>query len=177
MLVTATAGDRAILRREIEKCALYVDAAPDRPGRLSAADVGRIGADTPDSDFGAFVEAIVSGRLAAADQQLRRMQDSGIAGIALLRQVIRRLFTLIELRQVVDAGQTPRAAVDAARPPVFWKEKDAVAAQLGRWRTTALRHALERLLGAERDIKRSGAAGEVLAWQALLAVSVQSARL
>lgn len=175
-LIDACAGDRGILRRELEKLALYLDATREMPQRLDVEHLALIGADLGEADFGALVEAVAGGRPAEADRQIARLEGQGIAGIALLRAVARRLWLLAELRTAVDAGLNAAAAVDAARPPVFWKEKPAVVAQLGRWRSERLRTALERLLEAERDIKKSGTAGDVLAAQALLAVAVQAAR-
>jgi DNA polymerase-3 subunit delta len=175
-LVDATGGDRGLLRRELEKLALFVDASPDRPQRLTSDDVLAVGAAIDDADFSALVDAVAGGRPALADRQLGRLLGQGIAGIALLRTVAKRLWLLAELRSAVDAGSSAQAVVDAARPPIFWKEKAAVAAQVERWRTAALRNALERLLATERDIKRSGGAGDVLAAQTLLAIAVQAAR-
>lgn len=175
-LIAACNGDRGLMRRELEKLALYVDAAPDRPQRLTPEHLAEIGAAIDDADFGGLVDAVAGGRPADADRQIAKLSGQGIAGIAQLRAVSRRLWLLAELRAAVDAGTTPQAAVEGARPPVFWKEKERVTAQVQRWRGTALRHALERLLAAERDIKKSGTAGDVLAAQALLAIATLAAR-
>jgi len=175
-LLDACAGDRRLLRRELEKLALYLDAAPDRPQKLAPDAVAAVGAAIDDADFGALVEAVAGGRPADADRQVAKLLGQGIAGIALLRAVAKRLWLLADLRAAVDAGTPVQAAVEGARPPVFWKEKDSVAAQVQRWRAGALRHALDRLLAAERDIKRSGTAGDVLAAQALLAIAALAAR-
>ena len=175
-LTDATGADRGLMRRELEKLALYIDATPEQPQRLTPEHIAAIGAAVDDADFGALVDAVAGGKPAQADRQLGRLFGQGIAGIALLRAVAKRLWLLAELRSAVDAGVTPQAAVDGARPPIFWKEKAAVAAQVQRWRTAMIRHALERLLATERDIKKSGAAGDVLAAQALLAIAAQAAR-
>ncbi len=175
-LLDACAGDRRLLRRELEKLALYVDAAPDRPQKLTPEAVAAIGAAIDDADFGALVEAVAGGKPAQADRQIAKLFGQGIAGIALLRAVARRLWLLADLRTAVDGGVSPQAAVDGARPPIFWKEKDRVVAQVQRWRALSLRHALDRLLAAERDIKKSGTAGDVLAAQALLAIAALAAR-
>lgn len=175
-LVTACAGDRRLMRRELEKLALYLDAAPDRPQRLTPEALAAVGAAIDDAEFGPLVEAVAGGNTAQADRQIGKLLGQGIAGIAMLRAVARRLWLLADLRAVVDSGVSPQAAVEGARPPVFWKEKERVAAQVQRWRAGTLRHALERLLAAERDIKKSGTAGDVLAAQALLAIAAQTAR-
>lgn len=175
-LAAACNNDRRLLRRELEKLALYVDATPERPQRLSPEHLAEIGASVDDADFGPLVDAVAAGRAAQADQQIAKLSGQGIAGIAQLRAVARRLWLLADLRAVVDNGSTPQAAVEGARPPIFWKEKDRVGAQLQRWREPMLRHALERLLSAEREIKKSGTAGDVLAAQALLGIAAMGNR-
>jgi DNA polymerase-3 subunit delta len=176
LLIDAVNGDRLLLRRELEKCALYVDASPERRERLTAGHVAQIGAATPDTDFDALVEAVAGGKPAEADKQIRRLAAAGIPGITQLRSVARRLWLLLDLRTLVDAGPSPQQVVDAARPPIFWKTKPMVTAQLARWRTPALRAALDRILATERAIKMPGTAGDVLASQTLLAIAVQASR-
>ena len=175
-LATACNSDRGLLRRELEKLALYLDAAPDRPQQLTLEHLADIGAAIDDADFAGLVDAVAGGHPVEADRQLAQLCGQGIAGIAQLRAVSRRLWLLADLRAAIDGGANPQAAVDGARPPVFWKEKDRVVAQLPRWRGSALGHALKRLLVAERDIKKSGTAGDVRAAQALLAITVMAAR-
>lgn len=175
-LTAACAGDRALMRRELEKLALYLDASPGAPQRLTPEHLAAVGAAVDDADFAGLVDAVAGGRPADADRQIAKLTGQGIAGIGQLRAVARRLWLLAELRSAVDAGASPQTAVEGARPPIFWKERDRVSAQLQRWRSSGLRHALERLLAAERDIKKSGTAGDVLAAQALLAIAAMAAR-
>lgn len=176
LLIDACGSERGVLRQELEKLALYLDASPEEPRPLEPEHLLEVGADLREADFSALVEAVAGGRTAEADRQIGRLMEQGIAGIALLRAVIRRLWLLLELRLAVDAGRPAQAVVDAVRPPIFWKEKPSVTAQLQRWRTPALRAALAHLLGVERDLKKSGTAGDVLASQALLAIAAQAAR-
>lgn len=173
-LFDACGSDRAVLRRELEKLALYLDATPDAPKTFELADLAAVGADMGDAEMGELVAGIAGGDAAAADQQLARLTAQNVAAIVIVRAVTRRFFTLLDLRQAVDGGASPRSAVDGARPPVFWKEKDALTAELSKWRTPMIRAALARLLGVERAIKRSGSAGEVLASQALLGLASQA---
>ena len=173
-LFEACGGDRAVLRREVEKLALYVDATPTDPRGFDLDDIAAIGADVGDAEVQAMVGAVAGGDTQAADRLLALLSAQGSPGIVLLRAVTRRFWQLLDLRQAVDGGASPSSAVDAARPPVFWKDKPAMAGELAHWRTPMLRAALARLLGVERAIKRSGSAGEVLAGQALLGIAVQA---
>ena len=172
-LFDALGGDRGLIRQELIKLALYKDA----PGAtVESEDLAAVGSGAGEADISSLVEAVASGRAAAARDQLDRLAEAGPPGIVLLRGLARRLFVLIDLRQAVDAGTPPARAVDAARPPVFWKEKPAVAAQLERWTTPALRRALAAVLEAERAIKRPASPGEIVAQHALLGLAQRDPR-
>ena len=173
-LFEACGGDRLVLRRELEKLALYLDATPAAPLSFELGDLAAVGADIGDAETGALVAGVAGGDAAAADLQLARLMGQGIPAITLLRAVTRRFWQLLDLRGAVDGGASPSSAVDAARPPVFWKDKAPLAAELGKWRTPAVRAALARLLAAERAIKRRGSAGDVLAAQLLLGLATQA---
>ena len=166
MVFEASGGDRTIIRRELEKLSLYCDASPESPKPLEAIDVAALAPGAGDSDQFALGGAIAGGQLALAADLLGRLGDG--LGIVALRAVERRMTQLLGLRAAVDAGQSPRNAVDGARPPIFWKEKDAMVAEVAAWTTPALVAALAALLDAERAIKSRGSLGETMAHATLL---------
>ncbi len=173
-LAQSTGGDRGVIRQELVKLALFVDATPEAPVMAEVADVAAIGADFADADLGALVDGVAGGDPVAVGRQLAEFDAGTIPGITLLRAVGRRFWLLLDLRAAVDGGASAARAVDGARPPVFWKDKPVVAAQVARWRTAAVRGALARLLDAERAVKRSGSAGDVAVNQLLLSLAVQA---
>lgn len=173
-LAGATGGDRGIVRQELIKLALYLDATPTAPVAADVGDLDAIGADLGEADFSALIDGVAGGRPDVADRQLTGFATSGIPGITLLRAVARRFWLLLGLRQIVDGGASAARAVEGARPPIFWKEKPAVTAQLAQWRTPAVRAVLARLLAAERAVKQSGSAGDIAVNQLLLGIATQA---
>jgi len=171
-LFEATGGDRLLLRRELEKLALFLDASDTAPRPLELADVAALAPGAGDADSQALVLAITGGRPREVVALLSR---AAVPGIVTLRAVARRLTMLLPLRALVDGGASPKTAVEGARPPVFWKEKDAVAAELAAWTTPALVAGLASVLAAERGIKAAGSYGETLADAALLELSRRAA--
>ena len=171
-LFEASGGDRMLIRREVEKLSLYLDSGKDRSRPLELGDVAAVGVGAGDSDQYALVAAVAGGRPAQAADMLGRLPG---AGIVVLRALERRLTMLLTLRGVVDGGASPKTAVDGARPPIFWKEKDAVAVELTLWTTPALVRGLGDILAAERAIKSSGSLGETLADAAVLLLARRAA--
>lgn len=171
-LATACGGDRAILTREIEKLALYLDAAPERPHDADGRALEAIGADLGDSEMFEAIEAVIDGRVAEIGAQLARIGD-GMA-IPLLRSLSRRLLALADLRGEVEAGAAIDEVIEKHR--IFFREKGATARALRRWNSSQLARAIDRVREAERGMMRSASAGEVLAEAECVAIARQAAR-
>lgn len=171
-LAAGFGGERGVLARELEKLALYLDASPDHVRALEIEALAQLGAAMAESDFDALVNAVAGGDSAEAEIQAAKLGRNGIVGIPQLRAVARRLMLLGDLRRAIDSGRSAREAVEAARPPIFWKERDRITRQASAWKTPSLRSGLSRLLEVERQIKSPGAASpELLNSRALLAVA------
>ncbi len=175
-LTDAAAGDRAILAGEIAKLALYLDATPEHPKAVEPAAVAALVSGLSESDLGALVNAVFGGRLAEAERQMANAELDGITGIPLIRAALRRLHLLAELRAEIDTGQSIETAIATRGKSVFWKDRPSLGDQLGRWRTPALLRAITALVEAERRIKRSGSAGDIVAAETLLALARHAAR-
>lgn len=172
LLVMNFAAERGVLARELEKLALYLGAEPGTETGLDVEALAAIGTAMSDADFGGLVNAVARGNIAEAERQSAKLEQNGIAGIGQLRAVARRFWVLAEVRAGIDAGRSPREAVEATRPPIFWKEKEQVVAQASAWPTLTLRRALAHLLETERRIKTSGSAPpQLLAVHALAAIA------
>ncbi|MBC7505249.1 MAG: hypothetical protein H7267_05940 [Sandarakinorhabdus sp.] len=166
LLFEGAGGDRILIRRELEKLSLYLDTSPANSKPLDAADVAALAAGAGDTNQFALAGAVVGGHMEQTADLLVRLTPG--LGIVALRAVERRMTLLLALRAAVDGGASPRGVVDGARPPIFWKEKDAVVAELAAWTTPMVTGALGALLAAERGIKSRGSLGDTLAHAALL---------
>ncbi len=176
-LASAAGGDRAILASEIDKLALYLDAAPDRPRKLEHDTFDALGAASEEGDMSRLTDLVLSGDTAGLDHELVRLASVGLEGVPLLRALLRRLTLLAKLRADVESGNSPQSAIGKARPPIFWKEKDAIVWQLQRWRSDALAKAIDRVATTERMLKSSAGPGLVAANNELFAIARHARRL
>jgi DNA polymerase-3 subunit delta len=176
-IAVAAAGDRALITREIEKLALFVDAAPDRPGELDHAALDALSAEGEEGDLSRLVDAVLGGKPDAAGAELASLVSDGVDAIPILRAMLRRLHVLVELRSAVADGNGVEAVLERAGKALFWKDKAAISRQVSTWRPEALQTALERLAAAEREVKRSGGAGLVAVQEELLAISRAAQRM
>jgi DNA polymerase-3 subunit delta len=172
------AGNRALIGQELKKLALYADASPEAPRPLDHDALDAVGAASEEGDLSRLVDSVGSGNSALLQAELLRLRSEGIEGIPLIRAVLRRMMLLTRLRAEVEAGNAVGAVMASpAAKSIFWKEKDAVAGQLGRWRADLLARTVSRLVEAERQIKASGGLGPLAADEELFAICRQAARL
>lgn len=165
-LIAACGGDTGLLAAELEKFALFLDSSAQAPRTLERGHLAALGADGAEEDMNLLVMALLAGQVGAAERQFRLLD--GTSAIPVLRAFARRLLQLAEARAAVDSGAAPLAAVKALRPPIFWKEQEAVAACLPRWTSARIARALRHCLEGEQAIKQAGGPGDTAGWHALL---------
>ncbi|MGN6277572.1 MAG: DNA polymerase III subunit delta [Sphingomonas sp.] len=173
-LAEASGGDRAIMAREVEKLALYLDAAPDRPAELDDGAIDAVGADLGEAEMNEAIEAAIDGRVAHLGPELARLEQAGTSAIPVLRGLVRRLMALAEMRADVDAGASVGEVIERHR--VFFKEKAATTRALRVWTAAALDNAIDRARKAERNMMSADSAGQILADDAFVTIARIAAR-
>ncbi|TZG26368.1 DNA polymerase III subunit delta [Sphingomonas montanisoli] len=168
-IAAATGADRALMARELEKIALYIDATPEAPRPVEPQVLDAIAAAIDESDMSAVIDAALSGQVARASEELAQIGDA--EGIPLIRGLLRRLAQIQPLRAEVDSGKTVQAAMASAGRGIFWKDQDLLAGMTARWSSDAIATATLRLAAAERELKRSGTAGFALVGEEVIAIA------
>jgi DNA polymerase-3 subunit delta len=159
-------NDRGLAAREIEKLALY---AHDLGRKLNTDDLAALLADEGESALDAASLAAAQGKAAQAVEALARIE--GLSGVSALRALLRRLHQLRDARALIDSGMSPGDAIAKLRPPVFWKERDAVSAQARLWSAKKLNAAYDVLWSAELRCKVAGAPQDLIAADAYRGVA------
>jgi len=170
-------GNRALIGQELTKFALYAGATPDAPRPIDHDVVDALGAGSDEGDLSRLVDSAALGDPAALEAELTRLRAEGQEGITLIRAMLRRMALLARLRAEVEQGSSVSAVMASSGKSLFWKEKDAVATQLMRWRADLLAKAMSRLVEAERQVKAAGGVGPLAADEELFAICRQAARL
>lgn len=168
-LASATGGDRAVITREIEKIALFLDAAPDRPREIDDATLAEIGADLGEAEMNRAIEAAIGGRAGEVGRELALLAEAGVSPIPVLRALVRRLMSLADMRADVERGASAAEVVERHR--VFFREKPATMKALNSWTPDKLTRAVDRVRQAERNLMSATSAGTILAETAMVAVA------
>jgi DNA polymerase-3 subunit delta len=176
LLIDLVSGDQALMRRELEKIALYLDAGSDRQRQVTAADIAALGAATHEEDVSEVINVALGGKTRDLPAMFATAAAVGVAEIRIIRALAIRATQLARLRAEVDAGAHPATVVAAKSSGVFWKERDAVTAQLHIWDSVRIARLMSRLLDCERSLKASGTAGGVLFRKLVTDIAHQAAR-
>jgi DNA polymerase-3 subunit delta len=165
--------DTRIARSEIEKLALYCDAAPESPRNVSAADLDAIAASTSDDDFAPIVDAVLGGRRDRLADELRRLRTMQISPVGLLLALERRAAQLAGLASRMAPGENVGRFIDAEANArrVFWRDKAVLGEQLSNWRGARLERLGQRLLALHQSMLANSADGELLLVQELATIT------
>ena len=161
-------GDRAVLAREVEKLALFLDASAERPREADVATLEMIAADREEAQLFETIALIIEGDSAQVGDAMRALEE-GPGAVPLLRQLARRLVTLAGYRAEVDGGASISEVIERHR--VFFKEKDATVRALRKWTSPRLAHAIDRVRQSERQAMSSNNAGDVTTRQLAVLLS------
>lgn len=170
-LIDHLGSDRMVTRSELDKLALYMGG----PGPVNLDDVRACVGDNAATSLDDLVFAVGGGRPPEIESALTRAFDEGAAPVSILRAVMRHVQRLQLASGLASGGQGAEPALQALRPPVFFKQKAAFLTQMRNWSPEKLAAAMELLLEAEIDCKTTGLPPETICSRALLRIA-QGAR-
>lgn len=161
-------GDRQIVLNELEKLSLYLG---DEVEEVSIdAAIAAIG-ENNDKSLDDLAHAVAAGDMVGLCRLSDRLLAEGQVGLLLVRGVMRYLARMRELAIAREAGQSLDMAIEALRPPVFFKAKPLLKAHAPRWSSAAVNEALAKLQMLELDSKRFHDQSEARLAQGLMDVA------
>ena len=165
--------DTRIVRSEIEKLALYCDAAPESPRTVGADDLDAIGASTSDDDFGPIVDTVLGGRRERLGEELARMRTMQISPVGLLLALERRAAQLAGLASRMNPGENVARFIDAEANArrVFWRDKAVLSEQLRNWNGARLERLGQRLLALHQLMLANSVDAELFLAQELATIT------
>lgn len=167
LLASSLVGDRMLARGELDKLLIYI--GDER--RITIADVEAAVVDTATLGMDDTLRAALDGDFAALDRCLARLAGEGVSGVAILRIAQTYFRRLHVTRARLDSGTPADRALSLLQPPLFFKARDAFAIDVQRWALPRIQAALDRLVDAEAQSKRTGANDSLLAADALLTIA------
>ena len=175
-IVRYTGQDRRLVAMELEKLALYYDAAPDRVVTVEPQALSALAAETAEEDINALVNQVLNGDSKALGRTIVEARAVGIEAIRIIRALQRRVALLAGMRSKVEEGANAGAVVRANRA-IFWKEQETFARQVQRWTAQRLSGLNAHLLEVEARLMATGAdLNETLLEEELVRIARAAAR-
>jgi DNA polymerase-3 subunit delta len=170
LLVSRLGADRALSRAEIEKLALYCLGRPE----IGLDDVEAIVGDASDLALEAISQAAAGGRAEQAIADYGRAIASGESAQAIILITQRYFLRLHKIRGEMESGRSAEEAVQGFRPPLHFRQKDAVIRQSKAWSRAALDAALKRISETARAARLSSSLEETHGERLILALSAMA---
>ena len=172
----AAGNDQALVSRELEKLALYLDASPHSPKELDHDTIDAVGTDTAEGDVMRLADLALSGQLDELADELARLPTGGSEGIPVIRSLQRRLIMLAPMRARVERGDSPDAVMTSLGKALFWKDKAIVGRMLVQWDAERLAKIAERAGRLERSLMFSPVPSQEALGEELLAIAREARR-
>jgi DNA polymerase-3 subunit delta len=163
--------DRLLMRRELEKLALFAGAG----ATITEEDAAACIAGGAALDMDEALLAATAGDPARTDRALDAAFADGANAVQLVRGALRHLQRLQAAAIAVAGGTRAPDALTSLRPPVFFKHRPAMERALRLWSPETLATAGAALLEAERRTKTTGLPDIAVARSAVLAVARMAA--
>jgi DNA polymerase-3 subunit delta len=150
-LLARLGADRVLSRSEIEKLALFARGKTT----IDVSDVEAVVGDVSELALESVYFAAASGEAARAVAECSRAVSSGESPQAIIAATQRHFQRLHRIRTAIERGQTLDDALRQLRPPLHFKQKDAVTAQCRTWTSERLADATSRIAEAAKAARLS----------------------
>jgi len=144
-------NDRYVTRQELEKIITYVGDTKT----ISLEEVRELVDYNRDTNLDDIVNAVADKSLANIEKTLANMSREGLQPVAYVRALLRYFNRLYKMRADIDSGQRVEAVIQAARPPIFFRQVPILSRHLNLWRQENIVKALKLLTEAELACKTS----------------------
>jgi DNA polymerase-3 subunit delta len=163
-------NDQAIVFQELQKLALYLDAAPESPKELDSEAIDAVGAELSEGDVPRLADLALAGEMAELADQLALLPH-GAEGIPIVRALQRRLLQVAPARARIERGERPDAVMASFSKSLFWKDKGLLQRLLSLWDSRRLATISERAGKLEREMMFSPVPTQEALGEELLAIA------
>lgn len=170
-LVGRLGADRAGVRNEVEKLALYAG----ENGELTFEDLQLCIGDSGSASVDDAVFLAMEGDRAGADLALERALSEGANPIAVARVLLSHIGRLRRVKAEMERGMSRSDAMKTLRPPVFFKKQQGFERALDLWSLPALLDLAQRTQAFEFACKQTGAMDMLLCRRHLAGIAAKAA--
>jgi DNA polymerase-3 subunit delta len=150
-LADECANDQAVIARELDKLALYLDASPNSPRDFDHDAIDAVGAGSR-GDAMRLADLALLGELGELGALMDKLRTDGWDAIPVIRSLQRRVLMLAPMRARVERGERPDAVMTSLGKALFFKDKANVGRMLRTWSAAELATIAARAGTLERTL-------------------------
>ncbi|MBB3034195.1 DNA polymerase III subunit delta [Alteriqipengyuania lutimaris] len=170
--------DRRLAEAEVEKLALFLDAAPDSPKTADLAAWDAIGASSEEDGFMPLVNAALGGHAKRLPEELARLQTLSLNPVGVALAFERRAAQLAQLSARMRPGEDVASFVESQKRArrIFFKDERDLAEQLRIWRGKRLDRLVSRLTALHQALLANSQQAELLLSQEIASIARAASR-
>lgn len=170
-LTRSLGNDRRVTLNEIDKILLYLGDEK----RLTLEIAAELVANNQEVGMDDVCQAVAGGEVAKLDRALESLFRENTQPVMILRMVQNYFQRLHQVQSKLAAGESLERVMMQLRPPVFYKHQSAFTRHVKRWESGKALGAMEQLFLAEKSVKSSAAAPNLLCAHALTELALKAA--
>lgn len=151
LLVSRLGADRAMTRSEIDKLLLYAHGTQ----RITMEDVEAVVGDASEMAIDAILMSVSGGNGRKAIMELDRAVAAGDSPQGIIVMTLRHFQRLHRLRAALDQGRSFDDAARSLRPPLHFKARGTIEAQIRTWEMARLDRAIAVISRTAKDARLS----------------------
>ncbi len=172
LLASRLGADRALSRAEIDKLLLYAHGT----GKINVEDVEAIVGDASEMAIDAVLMAVSGGNGRKAIMELDRAVASGESPQGIIVMTLRHFQRLHRLRAALEMGRSFDDAARSMRPPLHFKTRGVIEAQIRAWDAARLDRAIAVISRTAKDARLASQLESTLAERMMLELAAMVAR-
>ena len=177
-IARASGLDRRLAEAEVEKLALYLDAAADTPRKADLSAWDAVGATSEEDGFMPLVNAALSGHAKRLPGELARLNTLSLNPVGVALAFERRAAQLAQLSARMRPGEDVGSFVEAQKRArrIFFKDERDIAEQLRIWRGKRLDRLVSRLTALHQALLANSQQAELLLAQEIAWIARAASR-
>jgi DNA polymerase-3 subunit delta len=145
------AGDRLIIRSEVEKLITYMGTEKN----ITIDDVENIICPIKEDNYQEIANAVADLNLLEIEKSISRHIAQNVYPVSIMRVVANYFAKLLYAKSLMNEGLNAAEAVGKLRPPLFFKQKPIFMKHLQIWNEPFIKKLLDKLQALEADCKTS----------------------
>ena len=151
LIVDKCGGDRLNLENELEKIKIYLTEKKS----ISSEEISKLINLSENHTFYELIDNCLAKNTNKTINILNENNFSNEDCIIILRTFLLKAKKILSLSIEYNKNKDINQTINSAKPPIFWKEKDIVKAQLNKWKPEKIRELIYLINDIELQIKKN----------------------